>query len=80
MTSKNRNHFYLFTVETRHEFDKPVTDVTGNVKKDAEGNVKTYRAVEWISQKVIACNMHEVAGKLQLDMGELRYLYKEIIK
>jgi len=79
-SSKDRNHDYLYTVETRHEIDKPVTDDNGNVKHDAEGNVKTMKVTEWVEVKVTAFNIDNVAGKLHLSRDDIRYKHKEVIK
>jgi hypothetical protein len=61
---RNRNHFYLFTVEVKDE------RVDENNKK----------FITWNQHQVQGCNLHEVAGKLKVDLSDIRYITKEIIR
>lgn len=61
---KERNHFYLYTVDVRR------------VEKDADGNKITH----WDEVQIAdCCNLHDVAGKLQKPLDDIRYKDKRII-
>lgn len=70
---RDRNHEYRYTVDTRHEFDKPVTDADGNV-------IKTIKVTEWLEVQVKAFNIRDVADKLHLSLDDVRFKHKEILK
>lgn len=54
MIRRERNHFYVYTVDLRTE----------------DG---------WVERIVAHCaNMHEVAGKLRVNINDVRYKHKEI--
>ncbi len=69
----SRQHFYTYTVSVRTVAQLDILD------KNGKPTGHTEEGIAWIKKEVSHCgNIHDVAGKLHLNLDDIRYEHKEM--